>query len=130
MQPGLPGRSVESVTSTSEMENLFVKGMFHRHLSVIFLNQNMYCKGKHSCTINLNTHNLVLMKNRSDLSQIQCLARQAFMGKSKFLLKAFRDATSEHYLYLILYFSPTGNEAYRVRTREFLEEDIIIYQPV
>ena len=61
---------MESVTTSSEME-----GMHHRHLSVIFLNQNMYCQGKHSRTINLNTHILVLMKNPRDLSQIQCLAR-------------------------------------------------------
>ena len=121
---------MESVTTSSEMENLFVKGMHHRHLSVIFLNQNMYCQGKHSRTINLNTHILVLMKNLRDLSQIQCLARQAFVGKSKFLLEAFKDATSQPYGYLIFDFSPMGHEAHRVRTRVFPEEDTIIYQPV
>ena len=121
---------MESVMTSSEMENLFVKGMHHRHLSVIFLNQNMYCQGKHSRTINLNTHILVLMKNPRDLSQIQCFARQAFMGKSKFLLEAFKDATSQPYGYLILDFSPTGPDAYRVRTRVFPGEDTIIYQSV
>ena len=121
---------IESVTTSSEMENLFVKGMHHQHLSVIFINQNMYCQGKHSRTINLNTHVLVLMKNLRDLSQIPCLARQTFMGKSKFLLEAFSDTTSEPYGYLILDSSPTGNEAYRVRTRVFTEEDIIIHEPV
>ena len=35
---------MESVTTSSEMKNLFVKGMHRRHLSVIFLNQNMYCQ--------------------------------------------------------------------------------------
>ena len=90
----------------------------------------MYCQGKHSRTINLNTHILVLMKNPRDLSQIQCLARQAFMGKSKFLLEAFKDATSQPYGYLILDFSPTGPDAYRVRTRVFPGEDTIIYQSV
>ena len=53
---------MESVTASSEMENLFVKGMHHRHFSIIFLNQNLYCQGKHSHTISLNTHILVLMK--------------------------------------------------------------------
>ena len=121
---------MESVTTSSELENLFVKGMHHRHLSIIFLNQNMYCQGKHSRTINLNTHILVLMKNPRDLSQIQCLARQAFMGKSKFLLEAFKDANSQSYGYLILDFSPTGHEAHRVRARVFPGEDTIIYQAV
>ena len=61
---------MESVTTSSEMEKIFVKGMHHRHLSIIFLNQNMYCQGKHSRTINLNTYILVLMENPRDLSQI------------------------------------------------------------
>ena len=110
---------MESVTTSSEMENLFVKGMHHRHLSVTILNQNMYCQGKHSRTISLNAHILVLMKNPRDLSQIQCSASQAFVGKSKFLLEAFKDATSQPYGYLIFDFTPMGHEAYRVRTRVF-----------
>ena len=57
---------MESVTSSSEMETLFVKGMHHRHLSILFLNQNLYCQCKHSRTISLNTHILVLMKNPRD----------------------------------------------------------------
>ena len=63
---------MESVITSLEMENLFIKGMRHRHLSVISLNQNMYYQGKHSRTINLNIHILVLMKNPHDLSQIKC----------------------------------------------------------
>ena len=121
---------MESVTSSSEMETLFVKGMHHRHLSILFLNQNLYCQGKHSRTISLNTHILVLMKNPRDQSQIQYLARQAFTGKSKFLLEAFKDATSQPYGFLVLDFSPSGEEAYRVRSRIFPEEDTIIYEPV
>ena len=50
----------------------------------------MFCQGKHSRTINLNTHILVLMKNPRDLSQIQCLARQTFVGKSKFSARSFQ----------------------------------------
>lgn len=97
---------MESVTSSPEMEVLFVRGMHHRHLSVVYINQNMYCKGKYSRTINLNTHILVLMKNPRDVSQLQCLARQAFLGKSHFLLQAYRDATSEAYGYLVMDVSP------------------------
>ena len=69
---------MNNVISSVEMENLFVKGVHHLHLSVLYINQNVYCKGKHSRTINLNTHIYVLMKNPRDVSQLQCLARQAF----------------------------------------------------
>ena len=119
----------DSVTSLLEMENLFVKGMHHRHLSLLYLNQNLYCKGKHSRTINLNTHILILMKNPRDVSQIQCLGRQAFLGKADFLMEAYKDATSNPYGYLVLDFSPSGQDEYRVRTIVFPCEDTVIYCP-
>ena len=121
---------METVTSSGEMANLFVKGMHHRHLSILFLNQNLYCKGKHSRTINLNTHILVLMKNPRDVSQLQCLARQAFLRRSGFLLDAYKDATSQAYGYLVLDFSPSGEEEYRVRTKVFPGEDTVVYRPI
>lgn len=122
---------MDSVTSSEEMEKLFVKGMHHRHLSVLYLNQNLYCRGKYSRTINLNTHIYVLMKNPRDVSQLQCLARQAFLGKSAFLMESFRDATSSPYGYLVLDFSPSvKEEAYRVRTKVFPDEDTVVYQAI
>lgn len=120
---------MEGVTASQEMENLFVKGMHHRHLSILYLNQNLYCKGKYSRTINLNTHIYILMKNPRDVSQLQCLARQAFLGKSAFLMESYKDATLPAYGYLVLDFSPSGEEAYRVRTKVFPGEDTIVYQP-
>jgi len=120
---------MDGVTTSAEMESLFVKGVHHLHLSVLYINQNLFCKGKHSRTINLNTHIYVLMKNPRDASQLQCLARQAFLGKSGFLMDAYKDATSQPYGYLVLDFSPGAEEAYRVRTNVFPGEDTIIYQP-
>ena len=120
---------MDYVTSSREMESLFVKGVHHLHLSVLYINQNLFCKGKHSRTININTHIYVLMKNPRDVSQLQCLARQAFLGKSSFLMEAYKDATLRPYGYLVLDFSPGVEETYRVRTRVFPGEDTIIYQP-
>ena len=112
------------------MANVFVKGVHHRNLSVIYLNQNLYCKGKHSRSINLNTHIYVLMKNPRDVSQLQCLARQAFLGKSEFLMKSYKDATTHPFGYLVLDFSPSAVEEYRVRTHIFPGEDAVIYRSV
>ena len=120
---------MDYVTSSTDMESLFVKGVHHLHLSVLYINQNLFCKGKHSRTINLNTHIYVLMKNPRDVSQLQCLARQAFLGKSAFLMEAYKDATSLPYGYLVLDFSPGAEETYRVRTKVFPGEDTVIYQP-
>ncbi len=121
---------MDSVTSSPDMERMFLSGMHHRRLTVLYINQNMYCKGKHICTINLNTHVLVLMKNPSDVSQLQCLARQVLLGKSKFLMEAYKDATSTPYGYLVLDFSPSAGEEYRVRTSIFPGEDTVVYQSI
>ena len=121
---------MSNVTSSVEMENLFVKGVHHLHLSVLYINQNIFCKGKHSHTINLNTYIFVLMEIPRDVSQLQCLARQAFLGKSNFLMEAYKDATSKHYGYLVLDFSPGTIDDYRVSPNVFLSEDTVIYQPV
>ena len=78
----------------------------------------------------LNTLILVLMKNPRDVSQLQCLARQAFLGRSGFLHDAYKDATSQAYGYLVLHFSPSGEEEYRVRTKVFPGEDTVVYRPI
>jgi len=119
---------MEYVTSSNDIESLFVKGVHHLNLSVLYINQNLFCKGKHSRTINLNTHINVLMKNPRDVSQLQCLARQGFLGKNAFLMEAYKDATSEPYGYLIFDFSLGSAEDFRVRTKVFPGEDTIVYQ--
>ena len=69
------------------------------------------------------------MKNPRDVSQLQCLACQAFLGKGAFIMEAFKDATAEPYGYLVLDFTPLGEESHRVRTKIFSDKDTIVYQP-
>ena len=107
---------MSNVTSSVEMENLFLKGVHHLHLSVLYINQKVFCKGKHGRMIN---HIFVLMKNLRDVSQPQCLTRQAFLGKSNFLMEAYKDASSKPYGYLVLDSSPCTIDDYRVRTNVF-----------
>jgi hypothetical protein len=121
---------MESVTSSPAMEHLFVKGMHHRHLGVIYLNQNLFCRGSNARTININTGVVVLMKNPRDSSQLQCLARQAFAGKSRFIMESFKDATAAPHGYLVLDFTQSAIDEQRVRTHVFPSEDTIIYQSV
>lgn len=56
------------IVNLQDMEELFTMGVHHRKLSVIYLNQNMYCQGKFARTINLNTHFMVLLINPRDVS--------------------------------------------------------------
>ena len=74
--------------------------MYHRHhnnnserlhhvgISVIYLAQNLFRRGKYSCDLSLNMDYIVLFKNVRDSSQIGHLARQMFPR-----IWAFQDAT-------------------------------------
>ena len=100
---------------------LFTKLSHHRNVSVVFLTQNLFHKSPHVRTMNLNTHYLVLFKNPRDATQVATLARQ--MGKSKFVLEAFEDATKEPYGYLLIDLKPETDEKYRLRTNIFPDDD-------
>ena len=62
------------------VSNLFTKGSHHCNLSVLHLVQNVFDKNKHTRTISLNAHYLVIFKNPRDASQITHLAKQMYPG--------------------------------------------------
>ena len=81
--------------------NLFTKGSHHRNLSVIFLLQNIFHRGKELRDVSLNCHYLVLFKSPRDSSQVTHLAKQMFPGHTKYLQELFQDATKRPYGYLL-----------------------------
>src|SRR5882757_6497183 len=62
----------------SDIAKLFTKGSHHRNLSVWFLMQNFFHKGKEIRTITLNAQYIILFKNPRDTQQIGVLARQMY----------------------------------------------------
>ena len=108
---------------------LFTEGSHHRNISVIYIVQNLFDKGKAHRTVSLNAQYMILFKNPRDNSQIECLSRQMFPTNSKFLVSAFRDATSSPYGYLLVDLRPESEEDIRVRTKIFPGELSDIYQP-
>src|ERR1043165_1896802 len=66
---------------------LFTKISHHRNVSVLYLTQNLFYRSKHTRTISLNAHYMVLYKNVRDSTQIANLARQMFPGKSSFMMR-------------------------------------------
>ena len=119
---------LECVTN-KEVGLLFTRGAHHKQLTVMYLNQNMFCQGKHARTIALNCHYIVLFQNLRDCSQIQKLGQQLFPGQSRFLLEAYKDATAEKYGYLVIDISPHADQHFRLRTEIFPQEITKTYQP-
>ena len=99
------------------VSNLFTKGSHHRNLSVLHLVQNVFDKNKHTRTISLNAHYLVIFKNPRDASQVTHLAKQMYPCHVRYLQEVFADATSEAYGYLFIDLKQETPEHLCLRTR-------------
>ena len=65
--------------------SLFTKKSHHRNISVMYIVQNLFHRGKHHITISLNAHYMVVFKNPRDVSQIMALAHQMYPRKDEIL---------------------------------------------
>src|SRR6218665_1125484 len=113
----------DSMSETDErVTMIFTKIKSHRNVSVLYLTQNLFHKGKHSRTISLNAHYLVLFKDVRDSTQVANLARQMFPGKSHFMFEAFKDAILVPFGYLLVDLRLDTDERCRLRAGIFPEE--------
>ena len=91
---------MDEVMRKPDANDLFTKRSHHRNLSVIFLVQNLFHKNIR--TISINCHYTFLAKNPRDASSVTNLAKQAFSGRSQYVLEAYREATREPHSFLLL----------------------------
>ena len=119
---------IVEASQNNQVQALFTRGR-HLNLSVIYLAQNLFHKGKHSRDMSLNMDYMVLFKNTRDASQITHLSRQMYPSNSKFLTWAFHDATKEPYSYLFLDLKPYTNESIRIRSDILNEQYQTVYTP-
>ena len=71
--------------------SLFTKKSHHKNISVMYIVQNLFNRGKHYRTISRNAHYMVLFKNRTDVSQIMALAQQMYPRRTQFLWKPLSE---------------------------------------
>ena len=109
-------------SSSDVILDLFTKGSHHKNISVIFITQNVFHKGKAQRDISLNTKYFVLFKNPRDKVQIQHLARQIHRENSLFLRDAFHDATRLPDSYLFIGLSQEGLDEFRFRSNVFPDD--------
>ena len=74
-----------------DTSNLFNKGSHHRNITVVYIVQNDFDKGKVHRIISLNSHYIVLFKNPRDEGQMRSLAQQVFSTRVKFFIDSFRE---------------------------------------
>ena len=111
------------------VSKLFTQVSHHKNLSILYLTQNLFYGSKQSRTISLTSHYLVLFKNTRDATQISHLASQMYPGRSKFMIEAYRDATSKPFSYLLVDLKPDTEDRVRVRSSIFPGEQTCVYVP-
>jgi hypothetical protein len=114
----------------SNVANLFTKYAHHKNLTVIFIVQNLFPKGKHARDISLNAQYIVVFKNPRDKLQIQYLARQIMPRHSKDIVEIFDQVTSKPHTYLLFDLTQSTHDALRIRTNIFPDETMHVYAKV
>jgi hypothetical protein len=89
----------------------------------MYIGQNLFHRGKHHKTINLNAHYMVLFKNLTDVSQIMALVHQMYPRRTKFFLEAFARATTRPHGYMVIDMKQNTPDILRLRTSIFPGEE-------
>ena len=118
---------MRELANDQRITNLSKKGCHHRNLSVIFILQNIFYRGKELRGMSLNCHYLVLFKSPRDSSQVTHLEKQMFPGHVKYMQESFQDATSRPYGYLLCDLKPETPSDIRLRTNIFPGETQFAY---
>lgn len=115
---------------SEQLIHMLCVGSHHSNMTVIFLLQNLFQKGKSMRTASLNCHYFILFDSKRDPSQIAILGRQLFPGNAKYFLSAYRLAVSlKPYNFLLVDINPHTDKAYQLRTNILPGQDTIVYQP-
>ena len=101
-----------------ELGKLFTQGSHHRNLSIIYLVQNIFDKGKSHRTASLNSHYFTLFRNLRDQMQIEALARQVFGVKAKAFIAIFRTITANPFSYAVIDMAPKRQQLDPIREEE------------
>jgi len=113
----------EKSAKSDQLEKYFVQGSHHKNLSIIFIVQNLYEKGKAMRTSSLNANYLILYKNPRDKGQASILARQMYPNQWRSFVSAFQNATELPFSYMVIDLCQDTPEPFRLRGRVFEEED-------
>jgi Cdc6-like AAA superfamily ATPase len=113
------------ISKSKSCEKLLTQISHHKCVTVIYVVQNMFYPGMR--TLTLYTHYNIVFRNLRDIGQISRLGRQ--VGFNDSMLRAYKDAISQPYRYLVVDLSPhQKEEAYRLRSNIFPNEYTIVYK--
>ena len=119
---------MHKAVDNQEIELLFTQYCHHRNLSCIYIQQNLFMKGKHAKTIGINAWYMVLFDNVRDKNQVMYLGRQLHPRKSKSFVSLYESAVKKPWSYLVLDLSPGMFDVLRLRTGVFPDECLEVHK--
>lgn len=120
---------MSEIGGSEKLSTLFTKGSHHRNLSVIYIVQNLFDKGKSHRTCSLNTHYMLAFKNPRDMNQINTLGYQMVPGKKFKLSDVMEDIAKVPHGYLLIDCRQDTPPIYKFRTFIFPHEHQRLYVP-
>ena len=102
----------------------FTKNSHHYKISVLYLIQNLFLKSPEHRTTSLNAQFIILFSNPRDKTQITHLARQVNPTDVKFVIDAYRQATSVPHGYLVFNFKQSCPDTLRIRDSVFGDANV------
>ena len=118
---------MSSKNDSHQILHYFTEGSHHRNLTIMYIVQNLFDKGKEHRTVSLNSQYITLFRNPRDRLQISILARQMYPGNQKFMTDSYYDATKEPYGYLLVDLRPETPDDFRLRSKIFPNELTDVY---
>ena len=111
---------------SSDLSRLFTQGSHHRNVTVIFIIQNSYHKGKAMRDAMTNAQYRVYFKNNADRLQERTDAQRAYPTNRNFFLKAMEDACKVKHGYLLRDMRADTPDVLRLRTNIFNDETVYV----
>ena len=115
------------IRDNSDMAAYFTRRSHHENISIFFLSQNIFMKGKVARDISLNCTNLITFNNPRDKVQIRYLGQQMFPKKTQGFMEIVNDAFSQPHGYLFFDFKQSTPDNMRIQTCIIPGENRIIY---
>ena len=121
---------MNEVKDNTSVTNLFTRVTHHKNVFVIFITQNFFTQCKEGIARRRNCQYIVLFKNPADSTEIRTISLKMFPNSPKFLLRAYKDATTRHpHGYVMLDLRQETHDDLRVRAQILPHElPMVVYK--
>jgi hypothetical protein len=118
---------MQECTESKEICNYFTRTAHHKNISIFYLTQNFYQKGRYSTTIARNSSYIILFSSPNDFGQIKAFASQRFNPSA--ILDAYKLITRIPMGYLLIDCTQATPDKLRLRTNIIPPQELVIFYP-